>query len=335
MLDVCWWGGSGCPLKSKGEKKKGPGGGYDVLKELRNNVDKSVEGGKKLVWWSSQLIPNVNLLSLACEWLSRLRLSAANQNHWAVHETSGVSHEQGKRCCDGWLSSITFREMFPAVLKPGRETFCLYTTLCCLFPGCQLGTLIPCNVTQLCEFSATSPPVIVSLAVHQIKHDSRQSKYTNPNDCAAPQLTTDDQRQGLWSSEYWGATYRVITTPVTLTDKKKKPSPLHVREQTGQCCRGHTGSLFVAQVFLKGLRREWIWVKAVTGLQHGVIDRAEVEGTQEEVLTKVEKRWGCLRNTQEVSATVRSAVSVGEKNSWSRFKSGLSSTCELVTKTRH
>lgn len=223
MLDVCWWGGSGCPLKSKGEKKKGPGGGYDVLKELRNNVDKSVEGGKELVWWSSQLIPNVNLLSLACEWLSRLRLSAANQNHWAVHETSGVSHEQGKRCCDGWLSPITFREMFPAVLKPGRETFCLYTTLCCLFPGCQLGTLIPCNVTQLCEFSATSPPVIVSLAVHQIKHDSRQSKYTNPNDCAAPQLTTDDQRQGLWSSEYWGATYRVITTPVTLTDKKKKP----------------------------------------------------------------------------------------------------------------
>lgn len=42
MFDVCWWGGS---LLKQGEK--GPGGGYDVLKELRNNVDKSVEGGKK------------------------------------------------------------------------------------------------------------------------------------------------------------------------------------------------------------------------------------------------------------------------------------------------
>lgn len=45
MFDVCWWGWSGGSVKVG--RKKGLGGGYDVLKQLRNNVDKSVEGGKK------------------------------------------------------------------------------------------------------------------------------------------------------------------------------------------------------------------------------------------------------------------------------------------------
>lgn len=54
------------------------------------------------------------------KWLCSFCLSAANQNHRAVHETSGVSHEQGESCRDGLIAAEMFCSAF-LVLRSEKQ----------------------------------------------------------------------------------------------------------------------------------------------------------------------------------------------------------------------